>query len=140
MVVKPHVVNISKESMQSSSQGFIRGIFSKKLTRLGIASVTLQGEKRDWETLLEKCHKFLELGTLATSEWRYLLVPVLKRFVDTFDNLTENEEFWGQILHHHRNGSGQPHHFSGWLNVFSYWDEKGACLNTRDLKFWKEPI
>jgi hypothetical protein len=98
-------------------------------TGCGLPSVNLLGAKNDWETILQKLEKIPELGE-EPKQWYRLLAPLLKRFVRTFDRPSSNDtkDFWGKILHLRRGGSGQPDHYSGWLNVFSFWNDKGKCL------------
>jgi hypothetical protein len=98
-------------------------------TGCGLPSVKLLGEKEDWEKILMKIDKVRDLGDEPT-KWHELLVPVLKRFVATFDapGSIEVKDFWQRILHHLPGGSGQPDYYSGWLAVFSFWSSSGVCL------------
>jgi hypothetical protein len=98
-------------------------------TGCGLPSVKLLGEKEDWEKILMKIDKVKDLGDEPT-KWHELLVPVLKRFVATFDApcSMEVKDFWQRILHHLPGGSGQPDYYSGWLAVFSFWSSTGVCI------------
>jgi hypothetical protein len=51
----------------------------------GLPSVTLLGEKRDWEEIFNKSHRLRAFGAGPTL-WHDLLQPALKRFVETFDD------------------------------------------------------
>jgi hypothetical protein len=91
----------------------------------GIPSVTLEGEKEDWEKLLARLDKLDEFGAEPTA-WAGLLRPILKRFVMAFDG-EPDIDFWGRVCHVHRGGSG-PSCLSGWLTAFCVWDSKGKWL------------
>ncbi|KAF7304005.1 hypothetical protein MIND_00631700 [Mycena indigotica] len=97
----------------------------------GIPQVTLKGEKADWEKLLIRAEKLKEYG-LHTIAWYHLLVPVLRRFVLTFDDPSEhgNIQFWQQVAHFWPGGSG-PSVYSGWLNAFCVFDQKGRWIGPK---------
>ncbi|KAE9364239.1 hypothetical protein N431DRAFT_519504 [Stipitochalara longipes BDJ] len=96
-------------------------------TGCGIPSVTLLGEKKDWETILSRIGKLPSLGD-EPRQWHRLLVPVIQRFVKGFDKPDSMANFWQTIVHHVQGGSGQPDRYSGWLNAFIFWNESGDCL------------
>ena len=94
----------------------------------GLPSVTLLGEKKDWELVLGRLEKLSSWGE-EPALFERLLKPVLQRFVRSFDE-PEGEEvvtFWGQIAHHARGGSG-PSYYSGWITAFCLWDKEGKCM------------
>ena len=72
----------------------------------GIPSVKLLGEKVDWEKLLSKVDKLKEYGP-ETTQWHSLLVPVLSRFITSFDSPDSDstKQFWQRIAH--RRGGGR---------------------------------
>ena len=94
----------------------------------GLPSVTLLGEKRDWELILGRLEKLRSVGE-EPALFERLLKPVLQRFVRSFDEPVGKEvlEFWGQIAHHISGGSG-PSYYSGWITAFCFWDEKGKSM------------
>ncbi|KDQ55838.1 hypothetical protein JAAARDRAFT_180698 [Jaapia argillacea MUCL 33604] len=101
----------------------------------GIPSVTLQGEKSDWENLLSRIPKLATFGEEA-AHWADLLTPILTRFVEAFDGKPD-VEFWSRIADSHHNGSG-PSYFSGWITAFNVWDQDGkwvdkTCLLRADI-------
>jgi hypothetical protein len=101
------------------------------VTRCGIPSVTLLGERSDWVDLLaklEKIHTFGEEPRLFAS----LLKPVLEAFVASFDQPESPQTmvFWSKSVHHDA-GSGY-NHLSGWITAFCFWDREGKCLYNRD--------
>ncbi|KAI9865668.1 MAG: hypothetical protein M1813_002126 [Trichoglossum hirsutum] len=94
----------------------------------GLPSVTLLGEKSDWESILLRIEKLLSFGD-ETAQWYQLLKPVLSRFVAAFDapHSEANLEFWRNIAHHTGNGSG-PSYYSGWITAFCFWEKDGKLL------------
>jgi len=65
-----------------------------------ISSVTLQGEKKDWEEILERIRKLPTYGEECT-EWTTLLTPVLNAMIQSFDHLDSNNDrdFWLKACH-----------------------------------------
>jgi len=97
----------------------------------GIPRVTLEGEKRDWEKILERLEKLKEFG-LETIAWYHLLVPVISRFVKAFDDpdVQSNVDFWQNVAHYEPGGSG-PSYYSGWVTAFCVFNDKGKWLGPR---------
>lgn len=95
----------------------------------GLPSITLHGEKADWELLLAKLEKLNTLGDQPI-QFAKLLRPIISRFIQSFDDpkATEVIDFWQQIFSKTRQGSGLKEHFSGWITAFCFWDEKGNCM------------
>ncbi|KAJ6582692.1 hypothetical protein DFH09DRAFT_1145734 [Mycena vulgaris] len=105
----------------------------------GIPRVTLEGEKSDWEDILKRLEKLKEYG-VQTIAWYHLLVPVIFRFVKSFDEpgSPETVEFWQQVAHHEPGGSG-PSYYTGWINAFCVFDEKGRWKGHRLLMDLQRP-
>ncbi|KAF8496640.1 hypothetical protein BU17DRAFT_59420 [Hysterangium stoloniferum] len=97
--------------------------------RCGLPSVTLEGERSDWEDILGRIEKLKEYG-LHTTAWYHLLKPVISRFVKAFDdpNGLENLEFWRRVCHKDGGGSG-PSYIGGWVSAFCVFDEEGKWLS-----------
>lgn len=107
-------------SLQSYFEYVIRG-------GCGFPSVTLLGEKDDWEKLVEKAQRLPRYGP-ETEEWSRLLLPILRRMVQSFDrpDSAETRAFWLQACYKAGvNGSGGIATLSGWITAFCFWDEKG---------------
>jgi hypothetical protein len=100
----------------------------------GIPSVTLLGERGDYEDILERLDKLDELGPEAT-DWAVLLRPILRKFIASFDDAktAEVQEFWSKIAHW-RGGSGISY-LSGWLTAFCFWRNDGQSLYYEPPKF-----
>lgn len=81
--------------------------------RCGLPSVTLAGQKEDWEKILEKADKLGMFGKECEA-WLSVLRPVLLRFVGSFDEAKSEEclDFWQRIVHYFGGGSGPT-----WLSV-----------------------
>ncbi|KAJ7101976.1 hypothetical protein C8R44DRAFT_682444 [Mycena epipterygia] len=94
----------------------------------GIPRVTLEGEKADWEDILRRLEKLKEYG-VQTIAWYHLLVPVISRFVKSFDEpgSPETVKFWQQVAHFEPGGSG-PSHYTGWINAFCAFSERGQWM------------
>jgi len=97
----------------------------------GIPHVTLEGEKKDWEKILERLEKLKEYGAQSNA-WYHLLVPIVSRFVKAFDepNGKENIDFWQKVAHYQGGGSG-PKWVSGWITAFCVFDAKGKWLGDK---------
>lgn len=83
--------------------------------RCGIPSVTLEGTKSDWESILTRLDKLSQFGEQTTA-WAELLKPILKRFISAFDGKPDTD-FWSKVAHFHSGGSG-PTYLSGWITAF----------------------
>ncbi|KAF7296842.1 hypothetical protein MIND_00915500 [Mycena indigotica] len=109
----------------------------------GIPRVTLEGQKADWEKLLARAEKLKEYGIEPTA-WYHLLVPVLTRFVKTFDApySPEIQAFWGKVAHFEQGGSG-PDTYTGWIAAFCVWDQHGKWvgpwLKSSEQVIWTTP-
>lgn len=108
--------------------GILQKYFTYKFTlRCGIPSVTLLGEKSDWEDIVARLEKLQTFGDETTS-WHHLLKPVLTRFVLAFEApmSPETTHFWTRTIDR-RGGSGVDE-ISGWLTAFCLWKEDGRLL------------
>ena len=79
----------------------------------GLPSVTLLGEKSDWEDILGRLERLNTFGE-EPKLWYGLLKPILKRFVQSFDDpdLEYIRDFWQKIAKYDSGGSG-PTYLSG---------------------------
>ena len=110
--------------------GVTQKYFDFKFTIMcGLPSVTLLGQKSDWELVYSRLDKFDSFGAEPT-QFCKLLRPVISRFVKSFDEPTSDDTigFWQRIAHAKMMGSG-PSYYSGWITAFCFWDEKGQSLH-----------
>ncbi|MCJ1353335.1 MAG: hypothetical protein MMC33_003320 [Icmadophila ericetorum] len=108
--------------------GAFKGYFTYVCrTGCGFPSVTLLGEKEDWERLLQKLEKLKTFGE-DTTKWYHLLVPIVSRFVRTFDEPKSKDiiHFRNRIAH--CKGRSGSTYYCGWITAFCYWDKQGHCL------------
>ncbi len=118
--------------------GVVQKYFDYKLVLFcGLPSVTLLGEKADWELILKRLDKLETFGA-EPSRFCALLKPVVSRFVQSFDDPTSEEviDFWQRIAHLNSGGSG-PSYYSGWITAFCFWDKDGKTL-LRNLAAYPE--
>jgi len=104
-------------------------------TRCGIPSITLLGEKSDYESLLSRISKLSTFGQEPYVLSR-LLTPILTQFVNVFDE-PPVLEFWKKICHY-KCGSGGTY-IGGWISAFCTWDGKGMWLGP-DINTIEEPL
>lgn len=112
-----------------SMMGAMQKYFSYTMClRCGIPSVTLLGEREDWEQMVKKLDKIPQFGS-EPALFAQLLRPVLEHFVASFDNPSSPGvlEFWNRCAHKLSGGSG-PIYLSGWITAFCFWDEDGKSL------------
>jgi len=93
----------------------------------GIPRITLEGTHADWEELLRRGDRLAEYGDECVL-WHRMLMPILRRFVATFDDpklkKAETREFWNNMVQYKTPGSGHPY-ITGWLTAFCMFDEDG---------------
>lgn len=67
----------------------------------GLPSVTLLGQKKDWEKMLSRLERLNTFGD-QPKVFYTLLEPVLQKFVETFDNPDSEDirDFWQKIAHY----------------------------------------
>ncbi|KAJ7895250.1 hypothetical protein B0H14DRAFT_3104978 [Mycena olivaceomarginata] len=95
----------------------------------GIPRVTLEGERSDWVSILERLEKLKEYG-LETTAWYHLLRPIIARFVAAFDDPTsaENVNFWQRVGHYEPGGSGRGDYYTGWISAFTVFTKEGRWM------------
>ena len=100
----------------------------------GIPSVTLQGERADWQMMLQRLEKIPKLGEEA-GQFHSLLKPVLTRFVRTFDEPESPEvvDFWTKIAHQ-RGGVGCLAFRAGLPRSASGMGKENVCIAIIDLE------
>ena len=117
--------SVDKTTCAIVMMGMMKDYFAYKFTlRCGIPKVTLEGEKKDWQTILHRLEHLKQYG-IQTIAWYHLLRPVLSRFVTAYDDPShpDNLDFWNKIAHREL-GSG-PQWLSGWITAFCVFNERG---------------
>ncbi|KAK4169793.1 hypothetical protein QBC43DRAFT_365447 [Cladorrhinum sp. PSN259] len=110
--------------------GTMQAYFAYEITLCcGIPSVTLLGEKSDYEEMLRRVTRLGEYGEEAL-EFGKGLVPVLEGMVRTFEEgegegggSEEVKRFWEGICDYH--GRSGLNHYSGWIKAFCFWKANG---------------
>lgn len=104
----------------------------------GIPSVTLLGDRSDYEDILSRLDKLKDLGQ-ETADWAVLLRPVLRNFIASFDEVmaAETKDFWTKIAHY-QGGSGMST-LTGWLTAFTFWRNDGVSLHHKAKKDRVQP-
>ena len=94
----------------------------------GLPSVTLLGQKSDWQLIYSRLDKLETFGAEPT-QFCKLLRPVISHLVKSFEDPTSDDtiSFWQRIAHYHSNSSG-PSYYSGWITAFCFWKEDGNSL------------
>lgn len=108
--------------------GALQKYFSYRMTLdCGIPSVTLLGEREDWEEILNRLNKLPELGS-EPATFSQLLKPIIRKFIASFETpqVSSVTEFWSKIAH--ETGGSGPFYLSGWITAFCFWDEDGKSL------------
>jgi hypothetical protein len=97
----------------------------------GLPRVTLEGEKSDWEAILERLERLKEYG-LQTIAWYHLLKPVISNFVRAFEDPegAENLDFWNRVCSPQHRGSGVSY-LAGWVTAFCAFQENGNWIGQK---------
>ena len=90
----------------------------------GIPSVTLDGEKSDWEEIYRRLARLDELGDEA-AVWARMLRPIVRRFVGAFDGAPD-VDFWERVAD--MDGYCGRDLWSGWITAFCVWSPEGKWL------------
>jgi hypothetical protein len=94
----------------------------------GLPSVTLLGEREDWAKMRHRLERLVAGGYgEALRGWGNLLVPILDRFVATFDtpDSPDLKAFFLSVAHSSPEMSGRTPTYNGWITAFSYFTEEG---------------
>lgn len=96
----------------------------------GFPSVTLLGEKADYDALLQKVDKLDEYGE-EPRQFASLLRPVLRRFVRSFEDPVADDvlHFWRTAFDVDDMLCGVTW-YTGWITAFCYWNEVSLFLGS----------
>ncbi|KAF9025268.1 hypothetical protein BDZ89DRAFT_1068486 [Hymenopellis radicata] len=94
----------------------------------GLPSVTLLGEKSDYDDILGRLDRLTTFGDHPElAEWQTLLRPVVRSIADSFDATAERSAFWQRICDHLPNAS-DSNVLSGWISVFCPFNRQGKWV------------
>merc|ERR1712151_1447202 len=82
--------------------------------------------------LRQKVDRLLAFDTdeKLMTQWVDLLQEICNNFIESYKHgSTNNLDFWDCVCHHKGGGSG-PSYLSGWITVFSFFDEDGRIAAT----------
>lgn len=116
---------VDKTTCAIVMMGVMKNFFAYKFSlRCGIPKVTLEGDKKDWQTILDRLEHLKKYG-IPTIAWYHLLRPILSRFVAAYDdpNHSDNLDFWNKVAH--RESESGPQWLSGWITAFCVFNERG---------------
>ncbi|KAF7313793.1 hypothetical protein HMN09_00536600 [Mycena chlorophos] len=90
----------------------------------GIPRVTLEGEREDWQNVLERLERLKDLGLKAIA-WYHILQPIIQNFIDAFDkaDTDANHHFWNTAAFSRPLATGST--LTGWLSAFCIFAEDG---------------
>jgi Domain of unknown function (DUF4419) len=99
--------------------------FKYECSRCGIPKVTLEGERSDYENILQRLDALPTFGLgEEPNAWVALLRPIIIKFIAAFDG-NPDITFWNRIAHiDDKKRSGGPV-LSGWITAFCVWDTDG---------------
>ncbi|KAI1783968.1 hypothetical protein LXA43DRAFT_930733 [Ganoderma leucocontextum] len=89
----------------------------------GIPSVTLEGERSDWEEIYRRLWRLYDLGQ-EPAIWAEMLRPIIRRFITAFDGEPDTS-FWSHVMYRCDEMCGQDD-LSGWITAFCAWSSEGA--------------
>lgn len=123
--ILPHFTTTKRDDITVASVIFMASMkkyFDYKMMLLcGIPNVTILGCKEDWLDIRSRLEKLKEYGL---TDWSESLIKIVDQFINVFDGIIDLS-FWGKICHYKEGGSG-PSYLSGWITVFTSFDEKGC--------------
>ncbi|OCK75456.1 hypothetical protein K432DRAFT_437530 [Lepidopterella palustris CBS 459.81] len=95
----------------------------------GFPSVTLLGEKSDWEEIR---HRILQLPKYhdEVADWSRILIPTIDHLIASFDHpdSPQIKDFWLRACHEAGHGLYDISTLSGWVTAFCFWDEDGKRI------------
>jgi len=122
---------VEKAAFEVALMDVVQSYFTYEVhTMCGIPSITIEGEKKDWETILEKA-KGLEEYEL--SWWLKELLPVLEQFVKASDGEIDGS-FWKSFFNE-RGGSGVKGCSGHITKLFPYTEEHHPTTMVRNPSF-----
>lgn len=104
--------------------------FEDLRSRRGLSSISLLGEKSDWQKILLQVEERVPKFGQQTIEWYRILVPAIKDMILSSESpeLPQSKDFW----HHscHFDGTdicNDKETLTGWITAFYFWSDSGFC-------------
>jgi len=114
----------------------MKSYFDYQVTTIcGIPNITLKGLPEDWQKLLDKVNKLVEMNEddcLKLKWWLDVLVPTVQKICTDAINRNINTNFWSGIYKYEVPGSGSPE-ISGWITHFLPYLSYGPNLHFSSL-------
>lgn len=110
--------------------GTLKAYFDYKCRIIcGIPSVTLLGEKADYEDILGRLDKLADYGK-EPEQFASMLKRVLTYVIRSFDEPQGGtvKDFWTRILKWNRSSLSGGDYWTGWAVAFCFWDADGDRL------------
>lgn len=134
-----------REVFSMISMATLKNYFKYKfLTRCGLPEIVLLGTPEDWREIKNRCSVLLnfELETKNyMQQWHDMLLPILDKIIETAEG-NPDLNWWNRACHYHSGKSG-PRYISGWISVFSIFNDDGRWLgdkrNDKVLKIEDSP-
>ena len=118
-------ISVASIVMMGTFQAYFEYIY---MVGCGFPSVTLLGERSDWQSIRIKLDQLSQYHEEA-AEWANILIPTINHMVSTFDepDSLKTKDFWMRCAFEAgRVGSGFGFvTLSGWITAFCYWGEDG---------------
>jgi hypothetical protein len=144
--IQPRFTTSTRNDMMTANiliMGLMQHYFTFSASALcGIPSVTMLGELKDWQRLLQKLENFKEFGE-QPAQYANILKPIISGFIQAFKEPSSSQarEFWSKIIFMKPKPAGKqcgdnrpPYYISGWITGFQFWKPDG------DQLFRKEEI
>ena len=126
--IKPELFNLFNPTFSTTTSGH-KAVFQLTLmnavkeyyeyevaTACGIPEIVIEGKREDWVWMYENVE---HLNSLDLQWWTAELKPILKQFINAYDNNID-QSFWCSVLKN-KGDSGHPLRVSGWIkNLFPY--------------------
>lgn len=127
---------VSAIQLMGSMQKYFEYIF---MITCGIPSVTLLGERSDWQALLDRIEMVKDWGHEPLMFY-CRIKPVLEYLVRSFDDPTGDAvvEFWKNVIMINDHCGGPT--LTGWLTAFMFWKNNGDMMRTyQESDEWELP-
>jgi hypothetical protein len=114
----------------------------------GIPSVTLLGERADWQEILDRLPFLSKFGPEHDELilWNSVLTAVVSKFVSTFDapDSPDVVRFWQRSVHQYTDNYSGEKLITGWIQAFCFWNADGRPLVAnsvlRTTQDWREAV